>query len=168
MKKILIIAAALFCQAAWATSPSDASIQELLEVTNTKQLLEKSMSQIDTMMQKTLQQQLAGKQVSTEDQQVLDKMSKDMAAVIKSEMSWENLSPIIIDVYQKSLDQDEVNGMLDFYKTDAGKALIAKMPVIMQNTMQLMQQKAMQMQPKIQEIQKVAMAKIKENNKETQ
>ncbi|WP_346837859.1 DUF2059 domain-containing protein [Microbulbifer sp. SAOS-129_SWC] len=166
MKKLLsILSITLFCQMASAATPSDASIQELLEVSQSKQLLERSMSQVDDMMQKTMQQQMAGKQVSAADQKVIDKMSKDMVTLIKSEMSWDNMAPVFIDVYQQSLTQEEVDGMLDFYHSKAGKALVAKMPVIMQKTMQLMQQKVMQMQPKIQKIQQVALAEIKKNNK---
>jgi len=168
MKKALTIAAVFFCQIAWATPPSDASIQELLDVTQTKQLLDNSMAQIDAMMQRGMQQQLAGQEISAEDQQVLDEMSQQLIALIKSEMSWKKMSPVIIDVYQQSLTQSEVDGMLDFYKTDSGRALIAKMPLIMQKTMEMMQQKAVQMSPKMREIQKVAMAKIRENNSKKQ
>ncbi|RYD75034.1 MAG: DUF2059 domain-containing protein, partial [Verrucomicrobiaceae bacterium] len=42
--------------------------------------------------------------------------------------------------YQKSFTQEELDGIIAFYKTPAGVALVKKMPVVMQQTMIAMQQ----------------------------
>nr|WP_277611070.1 DUF2059 domain-containing protein [Microbulbifer celer] len=76
------------------------------------------------------------------------------------------MEPLFTEVYQKSLTQSEVDGMLEFYKSKAGKAVVAKMPLIMQNTMTLMQQRMAGVAPKMQEIQATAMAKLQENKSE--
>ncbi|MCW8127367.1 DUF2059 domain-containing protein [Microbulbifer halophilus] len=167
MKKLLIaIAASLFCPLALANAPSDDSIHELMEVTQTKQLMDRAMAQLDGMMKSSMQQALAGQEVTDEDQKILDEMRGEMTNVMKAEFSWEKMAPAFTQVYKQSLTQSEVDGMLEFYQTDAGKALIAKMPNVMQQTMQLMQQKSAAMAPKIQEIQKQAMARIQENDQQ--
>jgi len=56
------------------------------------------------------------------------------------------------EIYRKSFSQSEIDGMLKFYKTPAGKAVIAKMPVVMQNTMQVMQGEMAEMVPKMQQL----------------
>ena len=56
------------------------------------------------------------------------------------------------EIYRKSFSQSEMDGMLKFYKSPAGKAVIAKMPVVMQNTMQVMQGEMAEMMPKIQQL----------------
>ncbi len=62
------------------------------------------------------------------------------------------LEPMYVRVYQKSFTQGEVDGMIAFYKTPAGQAVINKMPVVMQNTMNEVQQ---MMAPAVQRIQRM-------------
>ncbi|WP_250461199.1 DUF2059 domain-containing protein [Microbulbifer litoralis] len=167
MKKLLIaVVATIFCPLALATPPSDDSIRELMTVTETRELMDKTMAQMDNIIKASMQQALAGREISEEDQKVLDEMRGQMTSVMKEEFTWDKMAPMFTQIYKNSLTQSEVNGILDFYKTDAGKALVAKMPMIMQQTIQLMQQKTAAMAPKMQKIQQRAMARIKENNQQ--
>ena len=147
----------------FAATPSDESLRELMKITDMPRMLESSMAQVDAMMNATMQQALAGQEVSEADQKVLQEMQGEMVTLLKQEMSWAQLEPVFMQIYSDSLSQSEVDGMLEFYRSEAGKAVIAKMPVIMQNSMQLMQQKMGSMMPKIQEIQQAAIAKIQAN-----
>ena len=45
------------------------------------------------------------------------------------------MEPMYLRIYRKSLSQSDVDGMIAFYKTPAGQAVINKMPLILQNTM---------------------------------
>jgi len=167
VKKVLIaLVAVLLTPLAFAAQPSDESIRELMEITDTASLLENGMNQADQMMQASIRQTLQGQDIPEKDRKVLDEMRNDMMALLKEELSWNSMEPMFIDVYQKSLSQKEVDGMLEFYKSDAGKAVVAKMPLIMQNTMTLMQQRMAAMAPKMQEIQTSAMAKLEKNKSE--
>lgn len=148
----------------FAATPSEDSLRELMRITDMPRMLESSMAQVDAVMETTMQQALAGQEISAADQKVLQEMQGEMVALLKEEMSWAQLEPVFMQIYSDSLSQSEVDGMLEFYRSDAGKAVIAKMPVIMQNSMQLMQQKMGSMMPKMQEIQQAAITKIKANN----
>lgn len=160
----LALVVTLLSPVSFSATPSEDSIRELMAITDMPQMLESSMAQVDAIMQSTMQQALAGHEVSQADQKVLQEMQDEMVALLKQEMSWLQLEPVFMQIYRESLSQAEVDGMLEFYKSDAGKAVIAKMPVIMQSSMQLMQQKMGHMMPRIQEIQQAALAKLKANN----
>lgn len=160
----LALVVTLLSPVSFSATPSEDSIRELMAITDMPQMLESSMAQVDAIMQSTMQQALAGHEVSQADQKVLQEMQDEMVALLKQEMSWLQLEPVFMQIYRESLSQAEVDGMLEFYKSDAGKAVIAKMPVIMQSSMQLMQQKMGHMMPRIQEIQQTALAKLKANN----
>ncbi|HET9329084.1 MAG TPA: DUF2059 domain-containing protein, partial [Steroidobacteraceae bacterium] len=69
--------------------------------------------------------------------------------------------PMMISVYQKTFTQKEVEGMKAFYRTPTGQSVIAKMPMVMQQTMQTMQGRMADTIPKIQEIQKDLAAQLK-------
>jgi hypothetical protein len=45
------------------------------------------------------------------------------------------LQRMVVRVYQATYTQDEVDGLIAFYKTPAGQALVNKGPLLMQNMM---------------------------------
>jgi hypothetical protein len=53
------------------------------------------------------------------------------------------MEPMYIREYSQAFSQAEIDGMLVFYKSDAGKAVTAKMPqllqIVMQDVMTLLQ-----------------------------
>ena len=126
-----------------------------------RKLLDSVMGQLDSTMRTSMQQALAGQKVTPKQQQVMDQMRVKMVAMFKNELRWETLEPELIVVYEKSFSQDEIDGMIKFYKSKAGRAVIAKMPIVMQNTMGLMQQKMASLMPKIQQMEKDAIAQVK-------
>lgn len=158
----------VFTLPVFAAAPSEESLKELLTVTNAKQLLESGLSRIDSAMQQALQRSLRGKKLEPADQKAIDDMRVRMVALMKQEMSWDIVEPMFIDVYKQSLTQDEVDGMLKFYKTDAGQAVIKKMPLVMRHTMQSVQKRMMEIMPKVQQIKAETLATIRENHKNTQ
>ena len=50
-------------------------------------------------------------------------------------MTWEKMEPMYLRIYRTSLSQSEVDGMIAFYQTPAGQAVINKLPLILQNSM---------------------------------
>ena len=164
MKKTLLsIAFALITPVAMAAQPSDESIRELLQVTDARQLMEGAMAQTDQMIKATMEQSLQGKEVSAEYRKILEDMQTQMVAVLNEDLGWSSMEPMFVEIYQKSFTQSEVDGMLEFYQSDAGKAVTAKMPLVMQNTMMLLQQRMANMAGRMQQIENAAVEKLKAN-----
>jgi hypothetical protein len=132
-----------------------------LGVMESRKLVDGVMGQIDANMQASMKQALAGQELTAKQQEVADQMRAKMVGVFKDEMKWETLEPMMVDIYQKSFSQQEVDGMIKFYKSKAGHAVIVKMPVVMQNTMQIVQQKMGSLMPKIIQLQQDAIAQVK-------
>jgi hypothetical protein len=142
------------------TAPTDASIRELLEVTETRKLIDNMSGQLDAAMRDSMAQALGDTQLTDAQRQILDEMRQRIVALMTNEMSWARYEPLLFNVYRQSFTQAEVDGMLVFYRSDAGRAVIAKMPTVMQNTMQLVQQQMAQVMPKLQQIQQETVAKL--------
>jgi hypothetical protein len=64
-------------------------------------------------------------------------------------MGWDKLEPIYIKLYTDTFSQSDIDGILKFYKTPAGSALLKKMPLLMQNLMQLMTAQMQELLPKL-------------------
>lgn len=54
--------------------------------------------------------------------------------------SLEDLVDLLVPVYNKYLDQNDLEKIIDFYQTPAGKKLAGSTPLIMQESMQIGQQ----------------------------
>lgn len=161
--RYIVLLACLALSPAIAAEPpaSEASVRELLSVTQSKKLVDSTMGQIDAMMQNSMKQALGAQPLTADQQRGMDTMRTKMIALLREDMKWETLEPMFVDIYKQSFTQKEVDGMLDFYRSESGQAVIAKMPVVMQHTMQAMQGRMATMLPKIQQLQREAIAEFK-------
>lgn len=141
--------------------PSEASVKHLLTTMNASKMMDSVWTQMDGAMKSSIQQATAGQPMNDAQKAIVDDMSKQMVTIFRESMSWDKLEPIFIRVYRKSLTQHEVNGIAAFYATPDGQAMLDKMPVIMQNTMQEMQAPMQEMMPKIQALARDSSEKLK-------
>lgn len=142
--------------------PADeAIIRELMVVTETAKLMDGMNAQVDNMMKQAMADALGGKAMTPEQQALFDEMRDRIIAILRDSMSWAKFEPIMIDIYRKSFTRAEVQGMLDFYKSDAGRAVVAKMPLVMQHTMALMNEHMRAILPKVQDVQKDIIARLR-------
>lgn len=160
----LVIFALLLCIApqtfAAPQKASSESIKQLLGITEIRKLLDGMSTQIDGMLRNSMRQTLRGKPVSPEQQKILDDMQAELLGLVQAELNWDKMESMYVKIYQESFSQDEVDGMLAFYQTPAGKALIRKMPQVTQATMIEVQKSMSIFMPKLQKIQQEAMAKL--------
>jgi hypothetical protein len=166
MKKFSVALLFLFHLAAFpalaADAPaSDASIKRLIDIVDSKKMLDSVMSQMDAMMKTSTQQALAGQKMTAEQEAVMLEMQNELNTLLKNEMTWETLEPMFLEIYKKSFTQSEIDGMLSFYQSPAGQAVIKKMPLVMQTTMQMMERRMVVLMPKLEKISTDSIAKLK-------
>lgn len=148
----LCLSAAMLPATAADKPASEASVKRLIEASDSKKLVDNVMLQMDSMMKASMKQALADQALTAEQEKVMIETQDKLAGLVKDELKWEVLEPMFLDVYQKTFTQKEVDGMLAFYKSPAGQAVIKKMPQVMQTTMQIMQARMSKLVPKIQQI----------------
>jgi hypothetical protein len=141
---------------------SEASIRELLVLTDAKKMIDGMWTQMDSMMEASMKQALAGQTVTAAQQTILDDMRKKMVVLMQDELSWTFFEPLMMEIYRTSFTENEVQGMLQFYASPAGKAVIAKMPAIMQASMQAAQGRVASFQPKMRRLQEETIRKLEE------
>lgn len=169
MSTILRAAAALVflvaAQCAAAAPASDASVRQLLEISQARKLVDAMLGQVDAMMTRGIQDALKGNAPTPKQEQAIAKMKNEMVALLKEQLTWEKLEPMYLRLYRETFTEDEVQGMLVFYRTPAGQAVIHKMPVLMQRTMTDMQQVMSGLMPRMQKIQEEFVAEAKAGSK---
>ncbi|HVF71568.1 MAG TPA: DUF2059 domain-containing protein [Chthoniobacterales bacterium] len=145
--------------------PSEASIKQLLELAQARKLVDSVMKQMDTLMEQTIHQATQGQQIPPKVQKDIDKRQSEVVGLVKELLEWNKLEPMYVRIYQKTFNQQEIDGMIAFYKTPPGQAVIGKMPMVMQNTMEEMQQMMGPVMQKLQRMQQDVVAEMKAQGK---
>jgi hypothetical protein len=149
-----LIALLLCSTTAIAAPANDSSIKQLLAVTQAQKLLEGMRAQFDSIMDNAVQQSLQGRKPTPKQQQAITKMKNSTIEIMQGELTWEKLEPMYLRLYKESFSEEEITGMLAFYETPTGQAVISKMPVLMQKTMQETQKMFSATTPKLQKVMK--------------
>jgi hypothetical protein len=157
----LIVLLLSSAQALAAAPASENSIKQLLTVTQAQKLIDGMRNQVDAMINASVKQALNGKTPNPSEQKAINNMRTKMVAVVQGELAWEKLEPLYLRLYKESFTEEEVAGMLVFYKTPAGQAVIHKMPVLMQKTMLEVQTMLRGVMPKLQQIQQDFVGELK-------
>jgi len=157
----LCLGAAVLPATAADKPASEASIKRLMEVSNSKKLVDSALLQMNSIMKTSMKQALADQALSPEQEKVMLETQDKLTDVVKDELTWDTLEPMFLDIYQQTFTQKEVDGMLAFYKSPAGQAVIKKMPQVMQTTMQITQARMAKLIPKMQQIAEEGLAKMK-------
>ena len=105
--------------------------EELIKITDGDTVMEKMKAQV-TMI---FQQITAQMNVQEADKPKLEKYSKRFDSIIKEDMAWDKVKDQYLDLYTKVFTEEETKGLVDFYKSDLGKKVTAKMPDLMQQSM---------------------------------
>jgi hypothetical protein len=151
--RLLLIMLVTAGSAAFAEPPSDASIRELFEQTHVQSVLVTLRSTMAKSMQTGFNSALANKNITDEQQKILDRYMARMQGIFDEELRWEKIEPIYLQVYRESFTQDEVDAMNAFYHTPAGRAVIEKVPATLVRVTQLMQPNMQVMLLKMQALQ---------------
>ncbi|MFZ2641096.1 MAG: DUF2059 domain-containing protein [Verrucomicrobiia bacterium] len=155
------LAVLVLCSTTTLAEPAtDATIKELLTIAKAQKLLDDINKQVESQMNAAALKQLDGRAPTPHQQQVISKMTLRMAALLKEELAWEKMEPMYARLYKQSFTEEELAGMLAFYKTPPGQAVLNKLPVLMQTLMQDIQGMIARMTPRMGEIQRDFIAEI--------
>jgi len=164
MKKMLLaLAMAGWAAVASAEPPTEASVDRLLELSGARAVVDAILGPLEQNMRASLASSTQGRALTPEQQHAMDAAISKVVTVIRSEVSFDRFKPMYMKIYRESLDQSEVDGMIAFYETPAGQAVIKKMPLIAQKSMDSVRQMMGGMGPKIDAAMKEALQEVPKN-----
>ncbi|MDD5704871.1 MAG: DUF2059 domain-containing protein [Kiritimatiellae bacterium] len=135
-----------------------ATAEELLTVMDVKATIEKSFEIMKQTMPGQMQQamQAAGETGASADASAsMDKMM-DLMAV---EFGWEKMKADYIRLYAETFTKAEMQDIMAFYKSPAGKAFLAKQPELTKRSMEMTQKVMARVMPKMMALVKESAAK---------
>lgn len=138
MKKIIVIFIMMAISIpAFAQPASKESVKELLKITKSEQFLGQMSQQINTMMHSSIEKITQGRKLTTKQELAVVNYTQELGKIMQEELTWAKLEPEMIKIYAEEFSQEEIDGMIKFYKTPVGQSTIDKMPIVMQKSMQL-------------------------------
>ena len=155
MIKVVSIGALLlaisFSSAAEPARPSDASIDQLSMLVNSKQQYEQFMKIYEKSLVQAMEQAGAGKPDDPSRELRIKRASEEFVSFFRKEMDFDSMAPILRNAYADTFTQQEVDALIQFYSSPAGVALLKKMPTVMERMMLDMQAHFADRMPKIQQ-----------------
>jgi uncharacterized protein len=137
--------------------------EQLLNAMHMKETMEQSFAMMKKIMPAQIEQMEKTRPVSEQaktssstTKQRTTMMDKTMDAVAQ-EMSWDKVKEDYITVYAETFTEEELKGLVAFYKSPAGQALVKKQPEIMRRSMELSQKMMAKVMPQIQAMNKEMM-----------
>ena len=144
-------------------SHTDAA-KQLLDLMNADQAIEQAYGQMYSQLS-GMAEQLG----ITEDQRpMFESYLERMVVVMKEELSWERMEPFVIDAYVSVYSEEELKELSEFYASPLGQKFVAKMPELMQATMEMSQKMMGVLIPRIAEIQQELVAEARKGQSDRQ
>jgi hypothetical protein len=152
---LIIGVAILWCSSSVRADEASksAKAEELLQLTQGDQMLK----MMEPMMKGMVAQM--DKDMSAEQRAKVGEMQGKMMALVAVRLS--KAKPALVKVYTDTYTEEEIDGILAFYKSPVGKAFLQKMPEVMQRSMPVMMQMMGDLQPEL----KTMMEGMKEKSK---
>lgn len=151
VRGFLLSTAMLFAPMARATPATDAQVDTLFDAMRARETLDAVLPQIRGSQQQMVEQLIAGKTLSDEQRRQLGRYLDKSSARIAKALAWENMQPVYRDIYRQTFSAEDIDAMVAFYTSPAGRNLLDKMPQLMQNSMSAVQKVLV---PVLQDLQK--------------
>ena len=118
-----------------AAPPTMKSIEDVFELTHAEKVIDGMKPQIHALIKAEIDKAIAGHSIGAEEQKAIDIYISKSDEITSEYLKFDRLKPIYIKLYSETFTQEEIDGLVTFYKTPSGKALIIKMPKLVQNLM---------------------------------
>jgi hypothetical protein len=157
-RNCLLLSAILICVGVSAVRADEASkaakVEEFFKVSHTEQMLTQAMAMMLNQAKSGMMQKMLDVTPTPEQTKANDQLQDKLAAILTQALSWEKLKPAYVKLYASAYTEDELDGIVAFYKSPAGQALILNSPSIMAKANEIVQRQLASAMPEIQKLMK--------------
>lgn len=125
-----------------------ATIDKLMDVTQANRMPDALVNEVRQMMAGTASQMGMEKA----DKPLFDKHLARVVAIAREDMGWAGIKPQLADVYSRHYTEEEAQGLVAFYQSPTGQALLKKGSLVAQDTTKLGQQLLAKSLPRFQKV----------------
>ena len=111
--------------------------EQLLTATKADRMADQMLQQISGVMQRQMEQQHLPPALKPK----MDQMMQEMMSELRAMLDWKTLKGDYAKIYSDNFSEQELQAIVDFYKSPAGQVYVDKIPAIMAEAMQQQEQR---------------------------
>ena len=134
--------------------------EEVLRLTKVDKMLAPLIDQIQQVQIQQLQQMDLSREAYSAAQRYLQRIND----LVAREMRWQEIKNDYVGLYTDAFTEQELRQLIQFYGTPLGQKVVEKMPVLMEQSMQVGQKKMMKIMPEIQALSEEMIQEIQKQN----
>ena len=132
-----------------------AKVKELFAVMHMDHSLDRMRSAMEQQVQATAKNAPGTEQMTPEKKKMQQEFVDNSMKVVDENFGWSELEPAYVKLYADTYTEAELDGILAFYKSPAGQALLTKTPELSAGVMQIVHGHMGDFQPKMQGLQEL-------------
>lgn len=156
MRKILVAIAAVLLALPLSARADEASkrakIEQMLTLLKMEDNFNLLMKQAEQQGRQMGMSMVRPTELTDADKKILDNFITKLMATMQESMGWPKLKVEFIDLYAKAYTEEEVDGILTFYKSPVGQSMLAKTPQLMQQSVAISQAHMKEIEPKLEQL----------------
>jgi uncharacterized protein len=127
-----------------------AKASEVLRLAKSDQTMRQGLGIVAEQMKSGFIQQISGVQIPPEMEKEVAAFQDKIVAIMFDAISWEKLEPTLARMYADTYTESQLDGIIAFYKSEAGQAMVTNAPVLMAKSSAVAQQRIQDILPQLQ------------------
>jgi hypothetical protein len=160
---VIVAMFAVSCSAHADEASKKAKAEKLLGVMHMDQTMGLMMDSMKTQMDKAIMQSAETDSMSDAQRKMMVNFETQAMQLISDSVKWQTIEPEYVALYTKNFSEEELDGMLTFYNSPVGQAVLTKMPSMLNESMQIAQKHVESVAPQIKALQDKLMQQMKDS-----
>lgn len=152
---LVVMLAVVPCAARADDASKTAKVKELFALMHIDHSLDRMRSAMAQQVQATAKNAPGAENLTPEKQKMQQEFIDNSMKVVDDNFSWAVLEPAYVKLYADTYTEAEIDGILAFYKSPSGQAMLAKTPQLSGGVMQIVHGRMDGFQPKMQGLQEL-------------
>jgi hypothetical protein len=124
-----------------------AAAKEVLVASNAKAIFTEARKQIESMTDQAL-----AKTIPADKKGMVERYKKRVQSILDEGLNWGAMEAQMLDIYQRTFSQKEMQDMATFYQSESGQAIMKKMPKVMAESVQISQRQMQHVMPSLRQM----------------
>jgi uncharacterized protein len=147
---VLLIVLTLGCSSARGDEASKrAKAQQLFMLLHMDRMMDQLLVGVKSQIQQIVQNMPGTDEATPEQKKQVADFQQRVLTLVNDKLGWKALEPDFINLYASTYTEEELDGILAFYRSPAGQKMLDKTPELMTKSTEITQQKMREVQPQL-------------------
>ncbi len=124
-------------------------LHEMFRLAHIDQAMTQTFQQQVQQLPRMMQAMFPGAKITPEQQKDMDAFMRKVLGIVQTEASWTKLEPQFTSIYASTYSEQEIDGLIAFYKSPVGQEMVAKQPELLNKSQAVTQSMMVDLQPKL-------------------